>query len=196
MDPLLTLEPSAFSRSNHYYTPAGQNNSASQLQAGFYFFHSRRNGTEASVIAPGSLHDPRYHGKPSCTEVLVRPSLNGHESGSDYSSIPRSVQSMPNYQLRHLCDPPNPHTHLPLEGMFSFISFCIKGVRTREIGNLLNMPAIVHFFIQTSRLPMVKSRTCLSKAILLMAPTPSILHLHGGVIMMMSPGERQIRRYC
>ncbi|KAF8495804.1 hypothetical protein F5888DRAFT_1635480 [Russula emetica] len=43
-------------------------------------------------------------------------SLNVRESGSDYSSIPRSVQSIPNYQL-HLCGPPNPHTHLPLEDL-------------------------------------------------------------------------------
>lgn len=34
---------------------------------------------------------------------------------------------MPNYQL-HLCGPPNPHPHLPAEGMPWSISFCIKCV--------------------------------------------------------------------
>jgi hypothetical protein len=72
MNPRSTLEQSPFShysaRSSSY---TEQNNSASQLQASFLFCHTQRNGTEASVVAPGSLHDPRYHGKLSCPMYVL-----------------------------------------------------------------------------------------------------------------------------
>lgn len=97
MDPRSTLEPSPFSHhsAGNSSSYAEQNNFPSQLQARFFFCHTQSNGTGVSIDAPGSLPDPRYH-------------------GSDYLSIARPAQSMPNYRL-DLSGPPNPYPHLPLE---------------------------------------------------------------------------------
>ena len=74
--------------------------------------------------------------------------------------------------------------------MYALIYIFLYQVR-REISDL----SMVHWFFQISRSPMVKSQTRLSKTILSIALMPLMLHLHDGVIIMLFPGEIQIRRW-
>ena len=73
MDSRSTVVPAPFSQySARGSSHTDQNSSGSQLQASFFFCHAQSNGTYVSGTPPGSFHDTRDNGEPSCPRhVLV-----------------------------------------------------------------------------------------------------------------------------
>ena len=189
MDSHSTLESSPFSHystRNSSYTE--RNNSSSQLQASFFFSHTQRDGTEVSVIAPGSLHDPHYHGKLSCPRYLLVLTCKSQ----DPTTLPPRAQPRACQIISCICSVLRIYIHIFLQKVCPSLYLSVSSVG--KIGNLSNTPNGALIF-QTFHSPMVKSQTRLSRTILLMASTPSVLYLHGGVILVLFPGEKQIRRW-